>query len=206
MIYEFRTYTLRSGSLPEAEKRFGEAYEHRKKYSPLAAFFHSDVGPLNEIIHIWPYASLEERSRIRGEAAKDPNWPPKIQEFILNMKVEIVMPFPFMPEWKPSKDGPFYELRQYTFRGGTLPDIIKAWEAAVPGRIKFSPLAFLGSVEFGPAANSFIHIWPYPSWEKRAEVRAAAAAAGSWPPAGGRDRHLFQSNKILLPSDFSPAQ
>ncbi len=38
MIYEFRTYGLKPGSLPEVMKRFGEAYEHRKKYSQLAAF------------------------------------------------------------------------------------------------------------------------------------------------------------------------
>jgi len=35
------------GSLAEVEKRFGDAYEHRKKYSPLAAFWHTDIGPLN---------------------------------------------------------------------------------------------------------------------------------------------------------------
>jgi hypothetical protein len=33
MIYEIRTYVLAVGTLSEVEKRFGEAYEHRKKYS-----------------------------------------------------------------------------------------------------------------------------------------------------------------------------
>ena len=46
-IYEMRTYDLKPRSLPEVEKRFGEAYEYRKKYSPLAAFWHTEVGPLN---------------------------------------------------------------------------------------------------------------------------------------------------------------
>ena len=206
MIYEIRTYTLRTGSVAEAEKRFGEAYEVRKKHSPLAGFFHTDVGPLNEIIHIWPYASMEERARIRAEAAKERGWPPNNAEFILNQKVEILTPFPFAPEWKPGNDGPVYELRQYTFRPGTLPDIIKSWEAAVPERTKLSKLALLGSIEFGPAANSFIHMWPYRSMEQRAEVRGKAAATGVWPPAGGRDRYLIQANKLLVPAAFSPAQ
>ena len=52
MIYEIRTYTLKPRSLGEVEKRWGEAYEYRKKYSPLAAFWHTEVGPLNEIIHV----------------------------------------------------------------------------------------------------------------------------------------------------------
>jgi hypothetical protein len=55
MIYEIRTYRVKVGSLPEVEKRFGEAYENRKKISPLAAFWHTEIGPLNEIIHVWPY-------------------------------------------------------------------------------------------------------------------------------------------------------
>jgi NIPSNAP len=206
MIYEIRTYTIRSGTTAEVEKRFAEAYEVRKKRSPLAGFFHTEFGPLNEVVHIWPYESLEDRARIRAEAAKDEGWPPKIQEFILNQKVEIVMPFQFAPPWSPAKDGPIYELRQYTFRGGTLPDIQTSWEKSLPDRIKVSPIMMLGSVEFGPAANSFVHLWAYPSFEKRAEARAKAAATGSWPPAGGREHYLLQANKVMLPSSFSPAQ
>ena len=45
MIYEFRTYTLKPRSLAEVEKRYGEAYEYRKKYSPLAAFWHTGGRP-----------------------------------------------------------------------------------------------------------------------------------------------------------------
>ena len=41
MIYEIRTYRVKVGSLAEVEKRFGEAYEQRKKISPLAAFWHT---------------------------------------------------------------------------------------------------------------------------------------------------------------------
>ena len=32
MIYEFRTYALKPDSVTEVEKRFGEAYEPRKKF------------------------------------------------------------------------------------------------------------------------------------------------------------------------------
>jgi len=39
MIFEMRTYRLQPGSVPEAEKRFGEALTERVKVSPLGAFF-----------------------------------------------------------------------------------------------------------------------------------------------------------------------
>src|SRR5207247_9407586 len=77
MIYEIRTYRIAPGSLPEVEKRYGEAYEYRKKYSELTAFWHTEIGPLNEIIHVWGYRDLAERARLRSDAAKDPNWPPR---------------------------------------------------------------------------------------------------------------------------------
>ena len=92
MIYEIRTYRIAPRSLAEVEKRFGDAYEYRKKYSPLTAFWHTEIGPLNEIIHVWAYPDLAERARVRAEAAKDPNWPPKISEFVQTMRSEIVVP------------------------------------------------------------------------------------------------------------------
>src|SRR5437016_14133866 len=52
MIYEIRTYRIAPGSLAEVEKRYGEAYEHRKKYSELTAFWHTEIGPLNEVVHV----------------------------------------------------------------------------------------------------------------------------------------------------------
>jgi hypothetical protein len=205
MIYEIRTYHLAPGSLAEVEKRFGEAYEHRKKYSPLAAFWHTEIGPLNEIIHVWPFQDLGERARIRAEVAKEPNWPPKISEFVLSMQSEILVPFPFSPQLKPGKMGPIYEMRIYTVKIGTLPDIMKAWEAKLPDRLKLSPLAVVGHVDLGEV-NRYIHIWPYSSLEQRDQVRAIARQTGVWPPAGGAGRLLTQANKIMMPAAFSPMQ
>src|SRR5262245_8027474 len=166
MIYEIRTYGVKVGSVAEVEKRYGEAYQHRKKQSPLTASHPTDRGPHNEIIHIWGYESLEERARIRAAAAKDANWPPKIQEFITRMSSEIVVPFPFAPAPKPGTYGPFYEFRQYEMRAGTLPDLMKRWEPKLPGRLGLSPIMLVGNVEFG-TANRVIHIWPYPSPDAR---------------------------------------
>jgi NIPSNAP protein len=205
MIYEIRTYQLKPGSVAEAEKRFGEGYEHRKKFSPLTGFFHTEIGPLNEIIHIWGYKDAAERTRVRKEAAKEGVWPPKIAEFIMHMQSEIVHPFPFVADVVPGKMGPVYEMRYYTIKAGTLPDIIKRWESKIGERTKFSPLVMAGSVEHGEA-NRYIHIWSYESLNHRAEIREKARAAGAWPPPGGGDVLLTQANKIMLPSSFSPLQ
>ena len=205
MIYEIRTYQIEPGSLAEVEKRFGEAYEYRKKYSELTGFFHTEVGPLNEIIHIWHYKDLADRIKVRADAAKDANWPPKIGEFIRNMDVEIVNCFPFINHPGPGKLGPVYEFRYYTLKGGMLPPTQKGWEGSIGERAKMSPIVIAGGVEFG-TANGFVHIWAYPGMDARMQIREDARKKGVWPPPGGGGRLFTQKNKLMLPSAFSPLQ
>ena len=204
MIYEIRTYDIGPGNLAEVEKRFGEGYEHRKKYSPLTAFWHTEVGPLNEIIHVWGYKDLAERASVRAAAAKDGNWPPKISEFIRGMNVLIVNAFDFVPTPTPGKMGPFFEIRYYKLKAGTLPDTAKRWEGALPARIKMSPVVLAGGTEFGDG-NGFVHIWAYNDLNQRMKVRGDARAQGIWPPPGGGNL-ISQETKIVMPSAFSPLQ
>ena len=116
MIYEVRTYTLKPGSVPTFEENFAKALPHRLKYSPLAAFWHTEIGPLNQVIHVWPYESLDERTRIRAEAVQDPNWPPANDpDMYVNMESEIFIPAPFMrPLGGDQALGNIYEMRSYT--------------------------------------------------------------------------------------------
>ena len=206
MIYEIRTYQIEPGSLAEVEKRFAEAYEYRKKYSELTGFFHTEIGPLNEIIHIWHYKDLADRARVRADASKDANWPPKIGEFIRTQEAEIVNGFPFIPHPQPGKLGPYYELRYYELKPGKLPETAKGCESKIGERSKMSPMVFAGGVELG-TANGFVHVWAYPSLDARMKIRDEARQKGVWPPpSGGGPRLNTQKNKIMMPSSFSPLQ
>ncbi|MBI3044887.1 MAG: NIPSNAP family protein [Betaproteobacteria bacterium] len=214
MIYEVRTYDLKPHSLPEVEKRFAEAYETRKKFSQLAAFWHTEIGPLNQIIHVWPYKDLEERGRIRDTAVKEGagKWPPKTAEFLARQRSEIFMQFSFSPEIKPGKQGPFFEMRVYTYAAGQLGNLTKAWEAAIPNRLKHGPATAIWYSELG-GLNQFVHIWPYKSLDERWAMRNKLRETGEWPPSvvakklGLPDYHLVQQeNKIVMPSAFSPLQ
>jgi hypothetical protein len=212
MIYEFRTYDLKPQSQGEVEKRFGEAYEKRKKYSELAAFWHTEIGPLNQIIHVWPYKDLEERNKIRAAAVKDGAWPPKTSEFMVRQRSEIFMPFAFSPEMKPGKQGPMFEMRIYTCAAGQMPNLAKIWEVALADRLKYSPLTGVFSSELG-GLNQFMHIWPYKSLDDRGRIRRETQEAGVWPPSAvakklGMPGYTLteQENKIVMPSAFSPLQ
>ena len=214
MIYEVRTYTLKPGSVAEAEKRFGEAYEGRKKYSPLAAFWHTEIGPLNQIIHVWPYKDLEERRKIRDAAVKESGgkWPPKTAELMVAQRSDMFQQFEFSPELKPGRQGPFFEMRIYTYQTGQLENLTRAWAHALPYRLKFGPATAIWYSELG-GLNKFVHIWPYKTLDERWATRNKTRETGDWPPSAaakkaGLSPYLLsmQENKIVMPAAFSPLQ
>jgi hypothetical protein len=112
VIIELRTYQLRPGSVAEAEKRYGEALPVREKHSRLGAFWHTEVGPLNQIIHVWAYDSFDHRAAVRAAATKEEGWPPPIREFVVSQQSEVFLPAPFSPALEPRTVGPVFEIRQ----------------------------------------------------------------------------------------------
>lgn len=204
MIYEVRTYTLKPGAVPAFEQNFANALPHRLQYSPLAAFWHTEIGPLNQVIHVWPYESLDERARIRAAAAQDPHWPPQNDpETYLKMESEIFIPAPFMRPLGPDQAlGSIYEMRSYTYRTGAMPQVIQLWQNAIPHREEHSPLAAAWHTELG-GLNKWVHIWPYQNLEERNRIRQEAAQSPHWPPPT-REFLVSQENKIMVPAPFSP--
>ena len=204
MIYEVRTYNLQPGSVPVFEENFAKALPAREKYSKLGAFWHTEFGTLNQVIHVWPYENVEERERIRAEAGKDPDWPPKNDpNMYISMESEIYTPAPFMrPMGGDQELGNIYEMRIYTYKPGSMPEVINRWAAAVPHREEYSPLAAAMSSEIGDL-NKWIHIWPYKDLNDRAKVRAEALKNPNWPPQT-REFLVKQENKLMVPSSFSP--
>jgi NIPSNAP len=203
MIVEMRTYQLKTRTQEEVLKRFGEALPARVKLSPLGGFFYTDVGPLNRIIHLWPYANLAERERIRAEAVKDSGWPPKIGEFVEHMDSKILIPAPFSPPLEPRQLGGIYEFRSYIFKPGSIPQMIERWNEAIGERVKLSPLVGAWYSEIGPL-NQWVHVWAYRDAGERQRIREEAVKRGIWPPKGGGDTLLTQENLLAVPASFSP--
>jgi NIPSNAP len=203
MIVEMRTYQLKTRSQPEVIKRFGEALPVRLKFSPLGGFFSTDVGPLNRIIHLWPYANLGEREHIRAEAAKAGGWPPKIGEFIETAEAKILLPAPFSPPLEPRQLGGIYEFRSYIYKPGSMPQVIQSWGEAIGERVKLSPLVGAWYSELGPL-NQWVHVWAYKDAGERQRIREEAVKRGIWPPKGSGELLVSQENLLAVPASFSP--
>ncbi len=208
MIYEVRTYSLQPGTVAEFESRFAKRHPLREKHSKLGAFWHPEIGPLNQVIHVWPYEDLQHRAAVRAAMAKDTELAqlPGGRDFIVAQESEIMTPAPFMHPLG-SRDygtGNVYEMRIYTFAPGDIAKVVDAWGKAIDEREKFSPLAACWTSEVG-GLNKFVHTWVYKNLNERAQVREQARKAGVWPPQTGV-RPIRQENKLLLPAAFSPVR
>jgi hypothetical protein len=208
MMYEVRTYTFRPGTLAEFVERYSKRLPLREKHSKLGAFWTTEVGPLNQAIHVYPYESLEQRTQVREAMAKDTALAqlPGGRDLIVEQQAEIVIPAPFMHSLG-SRDygsGNVYEMRIYTFAPGDIPKVLDAWGKAIEAREKFSPLAACWTSELG-GLNKFTHIWVYPDLNARARIRAETRTTGTWPPQTGV-RPIRQENRILTAAPFSPVK
>ena len=83
--------------MPTVLERWEKLIGERIKFSPLAACWHTAIGPLNQFIHIWPYQDTAQRDRVRAEAFKSGKWPPETREFLLKQENMIAVPAPFSP-------------------------------------------------------------------------------------------------------------
>ena len=206
MIYEVRTYTLKPGTVPQAEQAFADKIAERVKLSPLAGFWRSEVGTLNQIIHIWPYKDTNERAKIRAEVVEKKVWPPAIADFVVNMESKVLTGAPFSPNFAPGEHGGIYEFRTYTYAPNMIPKVMDVWAKHVPGRIKLSPLIFAGFSDIG-TVNQWTHVWAYKNMGERERIRGEAVAKGIWPPP--RDPNapivmLRQETTLAIPAKFSP--
>ena len=102
MIVEERIYTLYPGKSAEYLRLYKEeGLEVQKRIlGRMVGYFTTEVGPLNQVIHMWGYDSFEERLRRRAELFKDPTWlayVQKVRPFVMKQENKILLPTPFSP-------------------------------------------------------------------------------------------------------------
>ena len=206
MIYEIRTYNLKTGQLSEYWKHFSEKLPGRQEFSKLGGHWYTEVGLLNQMVAIWPYEDLNQRARIRREAEAGPNpkWPPNTSELIISMVSEIYLPAPFMTLFGERNIGPLYEMRLYTYPTESILEVLEGWGECIAEREKLSSLAGCWYSESG-GLNNFVSMWTYSGFDERLQIREEARAKGVWPPPISI-RPVRQENKILFPAPFSPMQ
>lgn len=205
MIYEIRTYTLKPGSVGEYLKRFAESYPIRAKHSPMYGMWNTEIGPLNQIVHIWAYENLQQRADTRSAATKDPSgkWPPGTQDLTVTQESDILTPIEGVTHQEgPQELGGLYELRMYTYAPGSVQSVAKTFSEKVAGRAALYPVAGIWTSELGNL-NRLYQLFPYKNWAHRDEMRAEYLKSGVWPPHS-EARPISQLVRHMIPAPFSP--
>ena len=161
-----------------------------------------EIGDLNKILLLHHYGSEADLATDRESIVKSQN-PFGCLELICGLSSDTFVQFPFLPAIKPGQYGPIFEVRTYLLKPNGLGPTIEAWSKSAPARQKLSTiLAAMYSVT--GEVTRFMHIWPYPSLDVRANTRKTAIETGVWPPPGGPDHLLTMHTDIFLPASFSP--
>ena len=98
-IYEFRTYTYNAGAIPKVIEGWKPLVPARAAISPLIFAGFTDIGALNQWVHVWAYKNMGERERIRAEAVKAGIWPPPRDPSVTMLKMESTLTVP--ASWSP---------------------------------------------------------------------------------------------------------
>lgn len=76
MIIDQRTYTIRIGAMREFLSLYakeGLAVQTRHLGPPLG-YCTTEVGDLNQVVHLWQYTDMADRERRRAALEADPQW------------------------------------------------------------------------------------------------------------------------------------
>ena len=112
MLVEQRIYTChpgKAGAYVKAYEAEGLAIQ-RPILGNLVGYFTTEVGPLNQVIHLWAYQDMQDRSLRRATLLADPGWQiymVKVQPLVLTQENRILQPAAFSP-WA---NGPAYVTR-----------------------------------------------------------------------------------------------
>jgi hypothetical protein len=99
-FYELRQYHLIPSGLPPTLAGWKKSVGPRtaSDYSPVYGAFYATDGRTPRYLHIWPYATLEQRLDVRGRAVADCIWPPENSgPQLLEMRSTVCLPAGFSP-------------------------------------------------------------------------------------------------------------
>ncbi len=106
MLVEQRTYTTHPGKWRDYLALYeAQGLEvQRRILGRMVGYYYTEIGGLNQIVHLWAYEDLNERAARRAELMADADWRAyvvKMLPLLQNQESRILMPAPFFtPHWR----------------------------------------------------------------------------------------------------------
>ena len=227
MIYDYRMYTLKPGATAEYRAGVKElSLPIRQRHGvTLAGWYWSEVGALNQVVHIWGYNDSKHFQEAKDAFHSDPEWTqkyiPRVQGLVESQKTWLMNSPSFAPIYPVKGEVPadgtpefikknkmVFDYRTYTFRPGGIPDYMSAVEeVAIPIRKRHGvKLAGWYYSEVGDL-NQVTHIWAFNDMKHLKEAKDAVAADPEWSGVYvPRVRGLLvaQNTYLMNTAEFGP--
>jgi len=102
VFVEERTYTLQAGKTADYLAAYAKdgLEVQRGHLGNLIGYFTTEIGPLNQIVHMWGYDSLDDRQKRRRALYADPRWQeylPTVVPWLVHQESRILVPTSFSP-------------------------------------------------------------------------------------------------------------
>jgi hypothetical protein len=103
MFIEQRLYTFAPGKSAEFDRLYqeqGRAPQERHLGLPVG-YYYSEIGPLNQVMTLWAYETLNDRVERRERLFKDPQWIEFLQKaraLVVTQETRILKPASFFDE------------------------------------------------------------------------------------------------------------
>lgn len=193
-LYEYRVYSLQPEHFPAFMKLTNESMHMRTAHSKLLGYFLSEIGGVNEVVHLWEYDSLPARQQVREALVKDSAW---MEGYMAKMRPMLqrqensLMVATSGTVLDQSSSGGVYEV--HLGSPDALWTSVREQHAAKVGDFRVIGGAHLGKE---------VSVWNYASLQKVNDTCDALAGAIS----EGQSVTLDGYTKVAFPAPFSPLQ
>ena len=210
MINELRMYTTRPGKMHHvvnASATVAQKIRNGDTYGKLIGHWSSELGRMNQYIHMWEYSDVEEMRKLRSELAAKEDWKskfvPLVGPYILTQEIRLLRPLTKIKQ--PTITTNIYELKIIKLNIGQA----MKWKDKfldIVSSIEGSSLNIgLWNTELQDP-NEIISIWSHPNIESMSKYWKDLDENKDWQNFNAYQENSvkYEESIILRPSICSP--
>ena len=212
MINELRMYTTRPGKMKDvvnASATVAQKIRGGDTYGKLIGHWWSEIGKMNQYVHMWEYKDPEEMRRLRSELAAKEDWKnkfvPLVGPNILTQEIRLLRPLTEIK--KPVNSSNIYELKIIKLNIGQSAKWAKKF-------LEIVDLIENSSINIGiwntelQDPNEIISLWSHPNLENMSKYWCDLESNKHWNDFNNYQENSVKSeeNIILKSSVCSPLQ
>jgi len=212
MINELRMYTTRPGKMKDvvnASATVAQKIRGGDTYGKLIGHWWSEIGKMNQYVHMWEYKDPEEMRRLRSELAAKEDWKnkfvPLVGPNILTQEIRLLRPLTEIK--KPVNSSNIYELKIIKLNIGQSAKWAKKF-------LEIVDLIENSSINIGiwntelQDPNEIISLWSHPNLENMSKYWYELESNKNWNDFNNYQEKSVKSeeNIILKSSVCSPLQ